>query len=140
MQAIPPLEFGKFYHIYNRGINSSPLFKETGNYEHFLKLYDLHIEPIAETYTWCLMKNHFHFLIRIKEKEEMISEKIIKPSPSFLIYSMPIQKLLTKNTTDTAHYLKGHLEESQSKTSDIFKTLLLIFTTILFTIIFVNIQ
>ena len=83
MQEIPPLEFGKFYHIYNRGINSSPLFKETGNYEHFLKLYDLHIEPIAETYTWCLMKNHFHFLIRIKEKEEMISEKIIKPSPSF---------------------------------------------------------
>jgi REP element-mobilizing transposase RayT len=83
MQAIQPLENGKYYHIYNRGINSSILFKENGNYEHFLKLYDLHIEPIAETYAWCLMKNHFHFLIRIKDVDEIKTEKKIQPSQSF---------------------------------------------------------
>jgi REP element-mobilizing transposase RayT len=83
MQTTQPLEYGKYYHIYNRGINSDVLFKETGNYEHFLKLYDIHIEPMAETYAWCLMKNHFHFLIRIKEVEEIKSEKNILPSQSF---------------------------------------------------------
>jgi len=83
MQSIQPLEYGKYYHIYNRGINSDILFKENGNYDHFLKLYDLHIEPIAETYAWCLMKNHFHFLIRIKELEENKLEKKIQPSQSF---------------------------------------------------------
>jgi putative transposase len=83
MQTTQPLEYGKYYHIYNRGINSDVLFKETGNYEHFLKLYDIHIEPMAETYAWCLMKNHFHFLIRIKDVEEIKSEKNILPSQSF---------------------------------------------------------
>ena len=37
MQPIQPPENGKYYHIYNRGINSGILFKENSNYEHFLK-------------------------------------------------------------------------------------------------------
>ena len=83
MEAIQPLENGKYYHIYNRGINSGILFKEKSNYEYFLKLYDIHMEPMAETYAWCLMKNHFHFLIRIKEIDEITTEKKIPPSQSF---------------------------------------------------------
>jgi REP element-mobilizing transposase RayT len=83
MQPIQPLENGKYYHVYNRGINSGILFKENSNYEHFIKLYDLHIESIAETYAWCLMKNHFHFLIRIKDAEEIKTENKILPSQSF---------------------------------------------------------
>ncbi|WP_291097611.1 MULTISPECIES: transposase [unclassified Flavobacterium] len=83
MQSIEPLENGKYYHVYNRGINSDILFKENSNYEHFLKLHDLHIEPMAETYAWCLMKNHFHFLIRIKDVEEIKTENKIQPSQSF---------------------------------------------------------
>ena len=58
MQAIQPLENGKYYHIYNRGINSDLLFKDTANYEYFLKLYDTHIDPIAETYAWCLYQTN----------------------------------------------------------------------------------
>ncbi len=83
MQSIEPLEHGKYYHIYNRGINSDVLFKETSNYEHFLKLYDIHIDPMAETYAWCLIKNHFHFLIRIKDMEEIKTKNKIQPSQSF---------------------------------------------------------
>lgn len=69
MQKTEPLQHGKFYHIYNRGINSAAIFFEKSNYEYFLRLYEHHIDPIAETYAWCLMKNHFHFLVRIKEKD-----------------------------------------------------------------------
>ena len=80
---IQALENGKYYHIYNRGINSATLFKEKTNFEHFLKLYDHHINPVAETYAWCLMKNHFHFLVRIKNSNEITLEKKILPSQSF---------------------------------------------------------
>ena len=83
MQSIEPLENGKYYHIYNRGINSGILFKENSNYEYFLKLYDLHVDPMAETYAWCLIKNHFHFLIRIKDMEAIKTENKIQPSQSF---------------------------------------------------------
>ncbi len=62
-----PLTPGSFYHIYNRGINSCNLFREPENYEHFLELYDKYISPVAETFAWVLMPNHFHLLVKVKE-------------------------------------------------------------------------
>jgi len=65
------LEFGHYYHIYNRGNNREKLFYEPWNYTYFLDLYIKYIHPIAETYAYCLMGNHFHFLVRMKEDHEL---------------------------------------------------------------------
>jgi putative transposase len=70
MQEIEPLIPGNYYHIYNRGIDGCNLFRENENYEYFLDKYDEYVSPIAETYAWVLMPNHFHFLVRVKEVEE----------------------------------------------------------------------
>ena len=67
MQQTETLIYGNYYHIYNRGINSCNLFNKVSDYEHFFELYDTYISPVAETYSWVLMPNHFHFLVRIKE-------------------------------------------------------------------------
>lgn len=66
-----PLEYGHFYHIYNRGINACNLFKDKDNYEYFLYLYDKYISLVAETFAWVLMRNHFHILVRIKTEKEI---------------------------------------------------------------------
>lgn len=50
MQAISPLESDRYYHIYNRGINSCDLFIEEDNYTYFLNLYEKYIDPIADTF------------------------------------------------------------------------------------------
>lgn len=71
MQQTELLTYGKFYHIYNRGINRCDLFKTDENYEYFLNLYDKHLSPIADTFAWVLMKNHIHLLVRIKEEENI---------------------------------------------------------------------
>ena len=68
---IEPLLPNTFYHIYNRGINGENLFKEERNYAYFLKKYAQYIEPIAETFAYCLLKNHFHLLIRTRSEEEI---------------------------------------------------------------------
>lgn len=52
MHSLVKLEFGQYYHIYNRGINSCNLFAEEANYQHFLHLYDKYINPIADTVAW----------------------------------------------------------------------------------------
>ena len=75
---IIPLEYGQFYHIYNRGINSCNLFYKNDNYEHFLHLYDKYISSVAETFAWVLMKNHFHLLVRIKMEEEISFPKNLR--------------------------------------------------------------
>ncbi len=61
------LEPGKFYHIYNRGNNSERIFFNEGNYEFFLRRYNETLSHLVETYAFCLLPNHFHFLIRVKD-------------------------------------------------------------------------
>ncbi|RUT78779.1 transposase [Ancylomarina longa] len=76
MQALDILESGSYYHIYNRGINSCDLFIEEDNYAYFLNLYEKYIDPIADTYAWVLMPNHFHVLLRLKDVEEIDSTEL----------------------------------------------------------------
>jgi REP element-mobilizing transposase RayT len=59
------LEPGGFYHIYNRGINSEDIFKSPENYDFFIRQYTKYVSPVVETWSYCLLKNHFHFLIRV---------------------------------------------------------------------------
>lgn len=65
-----PLEFGKYYHIYNRGNNRENIFREERNYRYFLELYAKHIVPVADTYVYTLLRNHFHFAIRTRTEAE----------------------------------------------------------------------
>ena len=60
------LEEGKYYHIYNRGINGTNLFYEERNYTYFLTKYAHYLGEVLDTYAYCLMKNHFHLLVSVK--------------------------------------------------------------------------
>jgi len=70
MKAIVPLQPGRYYHVYNRGNNGEDLFREERNYRHFLHLYSHHVHPIADTFAYCLLRNHFHLLVRIRTETE----------------------------------------------------------------------
>ena len=65
------LDFNKVYHIYNRGNNKENLFIKDDDYKYFLKKYDRFISNFADTFSYCLMPNHFHFLVRIKDDENI---------------------------------------------------------------------
>ncbi|NNJ12539.1 hypothetical protein EKD04_019625 [Chloroflexales bacterium ZM16-3] len=66
MTRTTPLLPGRYYHIFNRGNNRENLFHEERNYVYFLRLYKSHIEPVAETFAYCLLPNHFHLLMRVR--------------------------------------------------------------------------
>jgi REP element-mobilizing transposase RayT len=68
MDTITPLIPGNYYHVYNRGNNKENLFKSPENYYYFLKLWAKHIDPVAETFCYNLLPNHFHFFVRIREQ------------------------------------------------------------------------
>lgn len=105
MRKIEPITLGNFYHIYNRGNNGENLFHTNENYNYFLKLYKKHILKIAKTYAWCLLKNHFHFLVEVKSEEEINfsfpaeSQKLInKPSQPFSnLFNAYVQAIIKQN-------------------------------------------
>jgi len=66
------------YHIFNHANGFENIFKEPENYRFFLNKYRKYISPMAETYAYCLMPNHFHLVIRIRKTaviEELIRNK-----------------------------------------------------------------
>src|SRR6187401_3296816 len=87
MEKFEKLIPGQFYHVYNRGNNKENIFIDHHNYNYFLQKYKLHIFPIAETFAYCLLKNHFHILLRIREElaksDKYNLDKLSQPFSNF---------------------------------------------------------
>lgn len=69
-------EVDKYYHIYNRGNNKEEIFKSKDNYEFFLEKWYRYIAPFSDTLAYCLMPNHFHFLIQVKSNSTLNLTKL----------------------------------------------------------------
>ncbi|MEE9348820.1 MAG: helix-turn-helix domain-containing protein [Flavobacteriaceae bacterium] len=63
------LEKGYLYHIYNQGNNHRKIFFELKNYLFFMEKMKIHLSPFVDVIAWCLMPNHFHFMVLVKEIE-----------------------------------------------------------------------
>jgi putative transposase len=77
------LQANKYYHIFNRGNNKENLFCEDKNYSYFLRLWGKYIHPVADTLAYCLLPNHFHFLVRIREITETTDELVTETCQVF---------------------------------------------------------
>ena len=56
-------EYNQYYHIYNRGVDGVNLFYNAKNYRYFLEKWLHYTYPFLKTYAYCLMPNHFHFIV-----------------------------------------------------------------------------
>jgi len=66
-----PLLPGCRYHLYNHANGFENLFVNEGNYTFFLRKYAQYINPVADTFAYCLMPNHFHLCIQIKSEADL---------------------------------------------------------------------
>jgi REP element-mobilizing transposase RayT len=69
------------YHIFNHANGFENVFCEEENYRFFLEKYRLYISPVAETFAYCLMPNHFHLVVRIRKRE--VIEELIRNKSNF---------------------------------------------------------
>ncbi len=85
-----PLYEGNLYHIYNRGNGKEKIFFSEENYYYFLRRYEKYICNYVDTFAYCLLPNHFHLLIRIKNVDpETVSGNFRK---FFISYSMSVNE------------------------------------------------
>lgn len=85
------MEASKYYHIYNRGVNRETIFKEPKNYLYFLDRYKHHLSAQVNTLCYCLMPNHFHFFVQMKDDTD--DATVTKAFKNFFIsYAKAINK------------------------------------------------
>jgi putative transposase len=58
-------EEGHIYHIYNQGNNRQTIYFEIENYHFFLKKMQDHLLPHCNILAYCLMPNHFHWMVEV---------------------------------------------------------------------------
>lgn len=83
---------GEYYHVYNRGANKNTIFIDDNDYAMFLGLLKSYLQPTpdrdaarrlmpnysekVELVAYCLMPNHFHMLLYLKETDGL--EKLMR--------------------------------------------------------------
>jgi putative transposase len=62
----------EIYHIYNQGNNRETIFYSHENYIQFLQLFRKFVFPFCKTLAYCLMPNHYHFLLYANTDSEKV--------------------------------------------------------------------
>ncbi len=70
-KILTPLLPNCYFHIYNQGNDGDKLFYSRENYRYFMKKYLIYMNSFVDTYAYCLMGNHFHFLIKVKDRDDV---------------------------------------------------------------------
>jgi putative transposase len=108
------------YHIFNRANGNEKLFLSNENYRYFLQQYMSYIQPIADTFCYCLMPNHYHFLVRIKSENEL--ENYFRLTfPKFeTLEKLPIEKLLSKQFSNLFSSYTQAFNKQQNRMGSLF--------------------
>lgn len=103
-------EPGYFYHIYNRGNNKQDIFFEEKNYQYFLETARKFIFPRCELLAWCLMPNHFHFIVFTTDVSCMFIPRT----------GLPIQNLVEGFRLGLSAYTKA-INSAYERTGNLFQ-------------------
>jgi REP element-mobilizing transposase RayT len=101
-----PLQPDRSYHIFNHANGFENIFRIEVNFIYFLEKYWLYILPIAETYAYCLMPNHFHLVVRIRKRETIEALIRINNNPS-IRYNFSKVASIAKNFSKVATFDEG---------------------------------
>lgn len=117
---------GKIYHIYNRGINQQNIFFERKNYIYFLQKMESHLLKHTDLLAWCLMPNHFHWMIKVHDQYPIsnhfgMEESNPAISPKVAPINRSISTLLSSYTkgVNKMYNRSGSLFQQRTKTIDL---------------------
>lgn len=100
---------GYFYHVFSRTVGNELLFRNEQNHRYFLQKYQQYCSSHFSTIAYCLLPNHFHFLVRAKE--EIKPEAALKSFSNFLNgYAKAYNKLYDRH----GDCFKENLNEKKS--------------------------
>lgn len=112
------LQPNKVYHIFNQAVGNEHLFRNEKNYYFFLEKYFEYISPIAYTYAYCLMPNHFHFLLKIKPESLLKKSSIFEESKTNL---SDISDILSKQFKNIFHSYTGSYNKIYERRGTLFE-------------------
>ena len=97
-RLVASFEEQSFYHIICKSVAERLLFKTEENKRYFLSRYTNLLHDFVDTYAYCMMNNHVHWLIRTKTVPDILS----------VLARMPVETLTTTQKKFTAGLCAYH--------------------------------
>jgi putative transposase len=72
-------EKSQLYHIFNQGNNRQRIFFKEENYLFFIEKMRDYLLPYCDVLAWCLLPNHFHWMVQVKEVEVLVTPNETHP-------------------------------------------------------------
>lgn len=110
-------EKNKLFHIYNQGNNREKIFYSERNYDFFLFKLERYIQPYADIIAWCLMPNHFHLMVYVRdvERDILIDKSLQKQQTRSLNDSIGILLRTYTRAVNKEHNRSGSLFRNGTK-------------------------
>ncbi len=97
------LEKNHIYHIYNQGNNRQQIFFNRENQLFFVQKMSDYLLPYCDILAWCLMPNHFHWMVYVREtkveipaREGVFYKDALSNSPT---YHVPAREGVSQRDT-----------------------------------------
>lgn len=116
-----------FYHVYNRGVEKRKIFVDDADYKVFLNLLKRYLSKETskdkfgrdgktfygdmELLAFCLMPNHFHFLIYVNDEPRAMSNMISRVCTAYTMY-------FNKRYKRVGHLFQGRFKASRITTDE----------------------
>ncbi|MES2851258.1 MAG: hypothetical protein V4685_19575 [Bacteroidota bacterium] len=127
-----PLLPSETYHLFSRAVGNERLFREEKNYVYFLDKLSFHTGNVADIFTYSLLPNHFHLVIKIKAFETVVEhfqtikkkkfDPLINDLPEFIMerfsnflnsYTKSINKMYNRKGALFMDYVKRNRTEKE---------------------------
>lgn len=112
------LEKDNFYHIYNKGINGTNIFETNENKIFFLNQFSKYLIDKISIFAYCLMDNHFHFIIRLDDDEKIVTQ-------AFSNFFNSYAKAFNKQNNRTGSLFEKHFKRIKSENEEYLRNLIL---------------
>jgi len=91
------IENDKYYHIFNQAKGVVTIFKAPRNYLFFINKLEKHKTPVCELIVYCLIKNHFHLVVKTKDiNDSKISRAFVN---KFIVYAKAFTKTYERSAS-----------------------------------------
>ena len=106
-----------YYHVYNQGNNKDNLFYNDDNYIYFLEKWNKYFSNYLDVWSYCLMPDHFHFFVEVKEAGNLRKSQVGNLRKSQLACGAGISEVCAANkkTSEIPAHSPSEISEGSKK-------------------------
>jgi len=118
---LEPLVADGFYHIYNQSTGNELLFKDDKDYFEFLEKLKKYVLRVSDIYSYCLLPNHYHLLVRIKALKDLLVYFSEKTEFKKTIVVADVSLLLSRQFSDCFNAYAKYYNYTHARRGTLFR-------------------